>query len=247
MMTRSKLLAHTILAIALSIGWLCGFAAEQIKIGAAINLRSGNLMAEKVLEEAYRKIGIQLVLERLPFARMTYLIEADELDGIAFGLVEPEKFAKNLVKIPIAVSYSDTVAFSTDKIFAVAGYESLRPYSIGYIAGVKSIEIPTAGMRVDPAPNLESMFKKLASGRTDIAIDNRQTICVARKLGLSNIHILEPSLLKISAYHFIQKKHHELIPRLTEVLSRMEKDGSIRRIQETTLRDYVENCPLDSK
>ncbi len=47
-------------------------------------------------------------------------------------------------------------------------------------------------MRVDPAPNIESLFQKLEQGRADVAGDALVSYCVVRKLGFKDIHMLEP-------------------------------------------------------
>ncbi len=44
-------------------------------------------------------------------------------------------------------------------------------------------------------------------------------------------------------YHFIHKRFGSLIPRLEAVLLTMEADGTIRRIQEETLREFIALCP----
>jgi polar amino acid transport system substrate-binding protein len=148
----------------------------------------------------------------------------------------------DLQKIATPIAYEELVVFSVNKRFKVAGYRSLQPYSIGYLLGSRIFEEKLKGMSVDTAPNLESLFNKLQAGRTDIAVDSRASFCRARKLGLTKVTILEPSLEKLLANHWVSRRHAALIPRLEAVLKKMKQDGAIKKIQEGAWKDFTAQC-----
>jgi polar amino acid transport system substrate-binding protein len=176
----------------------------------------------------------------MPTRRILMTADVGELDGIALRLLDDGKGDMEKVNVPVATE--EVVVYSAGKRFAVHGYESLRPYLVGYLIGTPILENNLAGMRTDPAPNLDSLFRMLAAGRTDVAVESRFSLCAAKKLGLSTVFPLEPSLGELPAYHFIHKSHHDLAPKLEEALRQMQREGIIKRIQDETLRDYMKTC-----
>lgn len=54
--------------------------------------------------------------------------------------------------------------------------------------------------------------------------------------------MLEPSLEKILGYHWLSKRHEQLIPRLKSALRKMLSEGSIQKIQEQVLKENRLDC-----
>jgi polar amino acid transport system substrate-binding protein len=215
-------------------------AAEELKIATQDSVRPSSIMAERILTLAYQRLGVRVNFIPLPNRRALQMAGDSGADGISFRLIDDGK--ANLQKIGVPITYEDAVVFTAGKQFEVAGFASLKPYLIGFVSGIPYLEAKLQGMQTDVAPNLESLFRKLEAGRTDIAIDSRFSLCTVKKLGLNKITILEPSLEKRLGYHFIHKRYRALIPRLKTVLHSMEADGTIKRIQDETMRDFLARC-----
>ncbi|WP_188566419.1 substrate-binding periplasmic protein [Undibacterium terreum] len=206
---------------------------------AATGSPAGDMMTKEVLNYAYARLGVQVNFVDVPMRRGFAEVQAGTMDGItASGIAAIEK----MVKVSVPVTYNDIAVFSVRQQFRVTGYESLRPYSIGMIAGIKYLEERLNGMKLDKAPNVDSLFQKLAAGRTDIVVDALTDYCSARKLGLTEIRILEPVLERRLAHHFLGERHTALARELETVLAAMEKDGTLKKIQERAEKKYQEQC-----
>ena len=96
--------------------------------------------------------------------------------------------------------------------------------------------------KTDVARSLDSLFKKLDAGRTDLVIDSRYSYCVAKRLGLQRVRLLEPGLEKRLGYHFIHQRHASLAKPIERVLQQMESDGTIKRIQDEVMHEYQQIC-----
>jgi polar amino acid transport system substrate-binding protein len=69
-------------------------------------------------------------------------------------------------------------------------------------------------------------------GRSDIVLANRVTgIAALREQQLNDVVVLSPPLASFPVYHYVFKGHEDLVPKLTEVLRQMEKDGTLEKIQ----------------
>ncbi|WP_188565369.1 substrate-binding periplasmic protein [Undibacterium terreum] len=236
-----SLLARQKIAVALLFGALfCTSSQAQLVFAVSLDQGPSALMAQRVLLEAYRQLGISLRFEALPNPRIVGGVNAGSIDGVDFRIANTQ--LGDLQKIAVPIAYEELVVFSTGKRFKVAGYHSLQAYSIGYLSGAKIFEEKLKGMHIDAAPNLESLFNKLDAGRTDVAVDARASYCKARKLGLNKVIILEPSLEKILAYHWLSKRHENLMPKVEGVLKKMKQDDAIRKIQEEVWQEFNAHC-----
>jgi polar amino acid transport system substrate-binding protein len=173
------------------------------------NLRVGALMAQKILMQAYLKMGVKISFLPMPAARSIAMWDGGHLDGITYRLAE-EKLESGL-KLSTPGTYGEVVVYSINKQFIIEGYQSLRPYRVGYIAGApfltaKLKDIP----QKEPAPNIESLFKKLQMGRSDVVIESKLSLCFVHKMGMANVIVLQPALETILGYHYLHQRHQHL-------------------------------------
>jgi polar amino acid transport system substrate-binding protein len=207
----------------------------------------------EVVTQAYAQLGIDVRFERYPTKRRILAAEQGELDGLSAtfdpSIYNPQGKESKLIQLPTSIGSEDFVVFTKLKKIAVNGYASLNPFVIGYVDGVRINEQRFKDMHTDVAPNQESLFRKLEAGRTDVAVDTRSGICTARRLKLMDIVTLEPALETQNFYHYVHKRHRDLVPKLETVLQKMKQDGSIKKIQERVeLEFYAQcKCTLDAR
>lgn len=189
-------------------------------------------VSELVLREAYRRLGREVAVHRLPGERALMYANSGKMDGELYRKLGLERQYPNLVIVPVPLLTFELVIFSRGTSFVVNGWDSLRPYTIGFVRGNKIAEENTKGMRVEPVPNLEQAFSKLVKGRTDLVLSHRASgMAVVRSLKLEGITMLQPPLAAFPAYHYVNVKHAALVPELTRVLKQMQADRTIERIQ----------------
>lgn len=216
-------------------------AERSLDISLPDTNRPSTATAKKILSKAYEQLGIKVNFIAIPAARSLSMWNAGRLDGVAAKVIDTG--LPDSIKIGIPIVYEEAVVFSVKKNVTVDGFASLKPYVVGYVSGIPYLEDRLKNVQQkETAPSLESLFRKLDAGRTDVAIDSRFSFCLVRKLGLNNIRILEPSLEKRLGYHFLHVRHQQLVPAVEAILRDMEKDGSIKKIQEEVMQEYMEQC-----
>lgn len=233
--TRCRLALAALLALGV---WPASWA--QMKFATAVDPRLSRSMAEQVLTQAYQQLGLKVEFVPLPVRRGYAVAASGELDGLAISVADSLDPALFKVEVPVAVE--ETVVYTMGKPFKVVGFASLQPYTIGHIAGLRYFENRLQGMKVDTAVDIETLFRKLALGRTDIVVETRSNQCRLKPLGLPPITILEPAVETVLGYHFLNQKHAELVPKLTQVLRKMEADGSLKRMQATAFKEFQAQC-----
>jgi len=191
-------------------------------------------IAERIMREAYRRLGITLVVHKLPGERTLLYANSGTMDGELYRKLGMDRQYPNLLIVPVPLQTYEIVIFSRGTSFAVSGWESLRPYSLGFVRGIKIVQENTRGMRVEAVPTMSLAFEKMMMGRTDLVLGNRASgMAVIKLMRLDGITVLEPALASFPVYHYLNKKYEGLVPRLASVLRQMQADKTIERIQKS--------------
>ncbi len=192
----------------------------------------------KILHEAYQRIGIQIKARVLPAERALHMANNGQVDGEVLRIRGIEKHYPNLRMATVTVITLEGVVFTKDVTFEVTGWESLKPYTIGILRGSKFAQKGTLGMTVEEVATYEQVLLKLRHGRTDVAVMARTNgLVVIGKLNMKGIRVLEPPLITTDLYHYLHKKHEQLIPKITQVLQKMKAEGRIREIWEQAIAE----------
>jgi polar amino acid transport system substrate-binding protein len=190
------------------------------------------VISELILRDAYRRLGRQLMVHQLPGERSLLQANDGKMDGELYRKFGLELEYANLLIVPVPLLTFELVVFSRGTPFAVKGWESLRPYTLGFMRGNKVAQQNTKGMKTEQVPTMQQAFEKLAMGRTDLVLGHRASgMAVVRNQKLEGITVLEPPLASFPVYHYLHKKHAALVPELTRVLKQMEADKTIERIR----------------
>lgn len=189
-------------------------------------------VAERVLTEAYRRLGLRLQVHKLPGERSLRSANSGDMDGELYRKLGMEREYPNLLIVPVPLLTYEIVIFTLGTSFPVHGWESLRPYTVGFVKSIKIAEQNTQGMRVEVASTLRQAFLKMSMGRSDVVVANRASgVAVLQELNLHDVKVLTPPLATFPVFHYLHKKHAALVPRLTSVLQQMQRDKTLESLQ----------------
>lgn len=213
------------------------YSKEKIRL-AQLDTPLSSISIE-ILKIAYERINVEIEFVALPASRalheanrgVLYDSEVHRIKGIS-------KKYKNLIMIPVPINHFELRAYSKKFDFYINSKKDLEAYLIGIRLGIVIAENYTRGLNVETVINNLANFGKLDRGRLDfvIATDiNADTII--KNENFKQIKKLEPALSKTELYHYLHKSKAHLIPRLTEVLRKMQQSGEISEIRERILRE----------
>ncbi|QPF74775.1 amino acid ABC transporter substrate-binding protein [Roseateles sp. DAIF2] len=197
-------------------------------------------VAERVMREAYRRLGLGLEVQSLPGERSLLSANTGESDAELYRRAGIERAYPNLLMVPVALQTYEIVVFTKSvPAFAVSGWESLRPYRLGFVKGIKIIEEHTVGMRVETVATMLQAFTKLELGRTDLVLANRVSgLATVNAHRFAGVSVLTPPLASFPVFHYLHRRHRGLLARLTEVLRELERERFIASVQEEVLGSY---------
>lgn len=193
------------------------------------------LVQEPVMREAYRRLGYEIEVRQFPGERA--LIQADRgiVDGELARLETVREMYGNLVMVPESIHELRNVVLAKNADFTPAGWESLKPYMALSLRGYKYNEekFRELGIKYHLVNRFEDMVKILRSGRYDIGlITMLDGLKMMKDMGIRDLRVLEPPVETFPAYHFLHKKHTNLVPLVSEKLKELKKEGYIKKIED---------------
>ncbi len=192
-----------------------------------------------IATEAFRRVGVELRLVKLPAERALLLANDGLQDGDLTRIAGLEGQYPNLVRVPEKLVDWDFAAFSKDASIP-ANFEAIRRHSVGLIKGWKIYERNMAGAgRVTTVDSPEQLFRLLDRGRIEVALyAHRMGVALIRKQGLRDIRPLEPPLASRAMYIYLNKRHAELAPKLAAALRALKREGFYQRVYREKLMPY---------
>lgn len=152
----------------------------------------------------------------------------------------------SLIPVKPAINFIEPSAFvrtSQASRFKIDGWQSVRNYNVAIVLGVGSSERGTAGFpRVTRCKTLNQAITMLEAGRVDVvAFDRFSGLDEVMRLGLTDrITPLAPPFQTIEIYHFLNRMHSDVVPRLEAILRDMAASGELVRLRTDLIRRYLE-------
>ncbi len=190
----------------------------------------------QITKEMFRRLGIEARLISVPSKRSLINVNEGIDDGNMARIKGIEEKFPNLVRVPEKIIDFEFVVYSAGPEFTVTGWESLRPYEIGFINGWLILERNVAStINIIKLKSPRQLFDMVEKKHLDIIIYERWgALWWINKLG-SSAKLLQPALAKRELFLYLHKKHTHLVPALTQALVDMKKDGTYQRIFNETL------------
>jgi polar amino acid transport system substrate-binding protein len=221
------------------------WAMEEIVLNTGVRqpytMENGGGFLDRLVAEIFRRAGVK--------ARVT-VYEASERalinansgidDGIALRIKGIEAQYPNLVRVTEKIIDNDFVAYSFNEKRQIKDWSSLQSYQVAYIAGWKVFErnLPES-VHTTRVKDEQQLFSLLKMDRTDVILYERwQGLWQIRESGLP-AHVHEPALASTEMFMYVHSKHAALVPKLTQALQDMKRDGTYQKIHSATLMSLV--------
>jgi polar amino acid transport system substrate-binding protein len=199
----------------------------------------GDGFIDIVATEAFRRAGAELRLVKLPAERGLINANNGLEDGDLTRIAGLEQQYPNLMQVPEKLMDWEFTAFSKNADIA-ASWAAIRQHSVGHIKGWKIYEKNMAGAeQVITADDPDQLFQLLGHNRVEVALYARwMGQAYLKQQHMQGVHALEPPLATREMFIYLHKRHAELIPKITEALRALKREGFYQRIQRVKLQPY---------
>ncbi len=200
-------------------------------------------LSADIVAEVFRQSGLPYSIRCFPWERALAMVKNGEADGIILGYKTPdrEKFGIfldhpiqfSMYSVFVRKKYEFPFGKIEDLYGKIIGIDRGHTISPGFDKAVSS-----GNITAEEATKTEYNLRKLLAGHIDAYVNNHHVVvCIANQLKLSEhiVALKHPLVKPTPSYLWFSKTadipgKDELIRRLNQVLNKMWKDGTIKRI-----------------
>jgi polar amino acid transport system substrate-binding protein len=207
--------------------------AEPLKFAQIANTPD-QIVGAEILKVVYAKLGMPIEIVAVSGKRALMESSEGRLDGEVYRIVEIDSIYPSLLKIPTAINHIEATVFAKNIDYLPVGCASLEGKLIGIVRGVIYAELCTEGLnKMAIFPDSVSLMKSLDKNIVDYVVTARfNGLVQLKKLGINSIIALKPALSKKPLFHYLHKKHADLIPKVNSVIIAMAKSGELNLIRQ---------------
>ncbi|WP_157980681.1 substrate-binding periplasmic protein [Aliidiomarina taiwanensis] len=185
------------------------------------------------VQAAYQHIGYDIRLLPMPYARSFY--ESNRgiiLDGELARTEVAAHQAPDMIRIPVPIDESAAAVFTNDPHFYPNDWADLHGKRIDVLKGTSIIIGRLGDLPYNTVTTLEQAFLRLNSGRSDALIAPGSIAQeVLNNMQVSGIYRVTPDLETWLVYHYIHKRHENLVEPLTQALQQVMQHETFVAIQ----------------
>lgn len=203
-------------------------------------------LADQIAIEAFRRIGITAIIEKIPARRALRNANEGMHDGDLARIAGVTNTYPNLLPVPEITWVAEIVAFSKQANITTPDWNSLKAYHTCYIRGWVVFEnnLPDT-QQSDKVVSPEALFKMLNKDRSELALyEKKMGYGVIREMQLQGMHALSPALTIEPIYIYLHKKHKALLPKVAAAIRAMKQDGTYETILRTSLGKVLDQEAL---
>lgn len=184
-----------------------------------------------ILKRVYGSLGYKTRIDLYPGKRALAIANRGKSDGELCRIAAIENY-DNLVRIDTPLLNLKLGAFAHKNRAHGLKLSRLKKYHIGVLRGVIYTEKLTRKMKRSIRNDVGTLFRLLKGNRVDIVLvmegDGKKYIH-ENKLE-DSIKVLQPSLAEFPIYHYLHKKHIELVPKINAALRELYDNGEHNQI-----------------
>lgn len=209
------------LALMLCFGVTNASAERGYIVGVPVLKQGANALPVDGVEEkfakAYRMAGVTISLKHTAILREAYLADKGVIDAVLVRTPQDVLQFKNLIPVPVILGRAKVVAYAKSKAFVPKTWEDLRGKRIGAVRGTMHSKLAKdRGLAVQETNDFDSALLMLQAERFEVLLaDVVATKWAAKRLNITSLYSSEP-LHYEKMFHYIHRKHEELVPALSK-------------------------------
>jgi len=197
-------------------------SAKSLVLATSLTRSSLMIEIEQKLRAAYRQLGYQISLTQLPSGRSLSMTNAGLYDGELFRIDSAATEFPNLVKVPVPLATIELKAFTLASRLLPTHWQQEQKLRIGMVRGFRlAMDYPVAG-NVVLVTSAQQAVQMLLQDRIDVLLDDEATVRAVLGPEFSRVRMAPEVLAGAELFHFIHRKHQDLLKPLTDALLQLK-------------------------
>ncbi|MDC0255378.1 hypothetical protein OAK75_10765 [Bacteriovoracales bacterium] len=189
--------------------------------------------SKKVLIELYKRIGISLKLKGYHASRSLVMANLGKADGELLRIKGINKIFKNLIRIESHLLTLTIKAITLKKDLKTIGLPELHKHTIsfhrGYVIFHKIFKNHKASQ---PVTDSTQIYRMVNNNRVRFGLIVEELSGRTLKKGIYHkIKKIDVKIPPVDLYHYINKKHISLVPKLLKAIKEMKQERFFQKIQ----------------
>ena len=231
--------AASVMVVAAGLFWQStdSKAADATIVASATDQSRVAAVSVIIMQRAYFELGYKLNVEYLPSETALEESNSGRTDAELVRIEAVGRKYANLVQVPEALFNVRGMAFTRDADMSVSSVQDMWGRRVGIVKGIQWATRETEGQSPILARNVHELFELLADGQIDIALESQLTGQPELKhFDGSGLVMLLGHVTQFPAFHFLNRKHADLLAPIAKELKEMKRRGDIRQILSTYLK-----------
>lgn len=199
------------------------------------------------LKQACSRLEWECRIEYIQSSARALEMANDKGDGDAFRVANIKAIAPssttNLEILTESVVDIDFHIFTKNKKIIATNWDDLKNLKVGFRRGAKILEKNVPGKPI-LLPDTNRLFQMLNTDRLDVVIEHSIVgEGFVRSGKFPGVFKLDNSLVSVSGYPLLHKRHESYMIPLATTLRSMKKDGSYIQIEQLVTQEYFQSQP----
>ena len=189
-------------------------------------LQPGMSFSSKVIKELYKRLNIKIKLTSVHATRSLIMANSGKADAELVRTKIIENKFKNLKRVNFPIDKISFRALSLNPDINDVKISELIEKRIAYKRGFVVLEkIFKNNKRANRLTSSEQIFRMVLNKRIDFGIVLTRTFGkYIMKPEFKKIRIIKTNIPNINLYHYINRKHEKLAPKMIDTLKKMKED-----------------------
>ena len=196
------------------------------------SLRPGISAYQKIIEELYKRLNIKIKLKNVHATRSLIMSNSGKADGELIRTKIIEKKFKNLIRVNFPIDKIRFMALSLNPQINNVKVSELMSKSISFKRGFYILEkIFKNNKKANRVTKSEQIYRMVLNKRADFGIVlTRTSEMPVMEPEYKKIRIINTNIPDINLYHYINRKHKKLAPKMVQILKKMKEEKLFKRI-----------------
>ncbi len=190
------------------------------------SLDPGILSMQKIIKELYKRLNIKIKLKRVHATRSLIMANSSKADAELIRTKMIEKKFKNLIRVDFPIDKIRCRALTLNSQINDVKIPVLMKKPIAFKRGFLILEkIFKNNKLVNRITDSEQIYKMVLTKRIDFGlvltrVSNRPIM----KDQYKKIRIINTNIPDVNLYHYVNRKHEKLVPKMVNILKKMEEE-----------------------
>lgn len=197
--------------------------SHQLHIATSLSHSEFSQRIEQQLRRAYGRLGYQMELVRMPAGRSLQMANQGQYDGELFRIDGIQHEFSQLRQVPVQLATIELLAFvQSGRQAELADWKTVKELRIGYVRGFRlASQVTYAGYAI-PVTTLQQAVGMLEQGKIDVLLEDRDSVVsvLPAQFEQAGISALPGVLASTGIYHYLHRRHSDLIEPLANVLKK---------------------------